>query len=123
MSSRSPISRSAPMRGAGSASKESPSRPSPISFDGSQNSAPGPASCDTLHRRCHEVAPLRLVVYLTNLTPKERPRRHTTWHWRALLASRENARRTRPDSTLESATVSFALVVDFLCLLFLCVVL
>jgi hypothetical protein len=51
-------------------------------------------------------------AYLTNLTPKEWPRRQTTWHGRPLLASRERASRTRPDNTLESATVSLAPVDD-----------
>jgi hypothetical protein len=55
------------------------------------------------------------AAYLTNLTPKEAPRRQTTWQWRPVLASREKASRRRPDSTLESETESFAPVADMLC--------
>ena len=55
------------------------------------------------------------AAYLTNLTPNERPRRQTTWQWRPVLASREKASRRRPDSTLESETVSFAPVADMSC--------
>jgi hypothetical protein len=55
------------------------------------------------------------AAYLTNLTPKECPRRQTTWQWRPVLASREKASRMRPDSTLESDTESFAPVADMSC--------
>jgi hypothetical protein len=59
--------------------------------------------------------PENSAAYLTNLTPNDWPRRQTTSHCRPVLASRENASRTRPDSTLESATVIFAPVDDMSC--------
>jgi hypothetical protein len=55
------------------------------------------------------------AAYLMNLTPNDRPRRQTTSHGRPVLASRENASRKRPDSKLESATVTFAPVDDRSC--------
>src|SRR5579859_4356969 len=103
------------MRGAGSASRELPSRDVRIWSAGSENSAPGPVSRGTSRHLCREVTRFKAAVYLTNLTPKERPRRQTTWHLRPLLASRENASRTLPESTLESETVSFAPVADRSC--------
>jgi hypothetical protein len=53
--------------------------------------------------------------HLMNLTPNDLPRRQTTWQFRPVLASRENASRTLPASMLESSIVIFAPVEDMSC--------
>src|SRR6202012_2977502 len=110
-----PTSRSALMCAAGSESRVLPSRHSRTWNAGSRSFRHGPVSCGISRRRFRDDSGSVDAVYRTNLTPNEWPRRQTTLHLRPVLASREKASRTRPESTLESGTVIFAPVNDMSC--------